>query len=176
MSFVAANKQDFADLLDLNESCVPHVNSISLRHLDDFMAQAFCFSKLCDEQGRLAGFVIALQPGKAYQSVNYRWFERHYESFLYIDRIMVHPAFRRQGIASRIYELLEIEASSAGLPRLCCEVNILPPNPQSQKLHFELGFRSVGTQSTEGGTKEVDLLVKPLAEITNPLLQGPLGG
>jgi predicted GNAT superfamily acetyltransferase len=161
-TFVEVTAADFPALMALNESCVPNVNSIGLDEFREFREQAFCFLKLCDQKGQLAGFVIALTPGLSYQSVNYRWFVKTFESFLYIDRIMVHPSFRRRGVASRIYNRLESIARDESIPRLCCEVNLEPPNPESLKLHQDMGFRSAGTQSTEQGSKKVDLLVKPL--------------
>ena len=163
MEFVDITIQDFGELLALNESCVPHVNSIGVQDLEEFKTQAYCFSKLCDADNCLMGFVIALQPGQSYDSVNYRWFERKFESFLYIDRIMVHRSFRRRGLATRIYHMLENLSVKAGVPRLCCEVNINPPNPDSQKLHDRLGFGSVGTLLTQNGKKEVNFLTKMLS-------------
>jgi len=162
VKFADVDREDFPHLIALNESCIPHVNSIAESDLDDFLIQATCFCKLVDEEKNLGGFVIALQPGKPYDSVNYRWFERAYESFLYIDRIMISPASRRQGLASQIYLELIALANARSIPRLCCEVNLKPANPESQQLHHSLGFLSVGTQYTENRTKQVDLLVKNL--------------
>ncbi|HIG44098.1 MAG TPA: GNAT family N-acetyltransferase [Gammaproteobacteria bacterium] len=160
--FEDITRDDFPALVTLNDSCVPYVNSIGLIDLENFSDQARCFFKVCDQDANLAGFVIALRPGESYQSVNYRWFVDKYDSFLYIDRIMVHLSFRRKGIATLIYERLESIARDSLVPRLCCEVNLVPPNPESLRLHREIGFESVGTQATERGSKEVVLLVKPL--------------
>jgi predicted GNAT superfamily acetyltransferase len=104
--------------------------------------------------------VIALAPGQIYQSMNYRWFSENFEQFLYIDRIMVSPDFRRRGVATLIYDELGQVCQQAGLQRLTCEVNIMPPNPGSLALHESIGFIQAGTQKTDGGKKEVSLLVK----------------
>ncbi|MCB1645781.1 MAG: GNAT family N-acetyltransferase [Pseudomonadales bacterium] len=152
---------DFPRLLTLNESCVPHVNSIGMTEMAAFQREATVM-RLWEEAGELAGFVIALTAGAAYKSLNYQWFSEHMDSFLYIDRIMVHENFRRRGVATLIYTELAQMARQQGLTCLTCEVNLQPPNPDSMALHTGLGFRETATQKTEGGTKEVSLLVKML--------------
>ncbi len=112
-----------------------------------------------DSNADLAGYVIALPPGCDYDSVNYRWFSSHYDAFLYIDRIMVEPTFRQQGVAQFLYRSLKQIAITNRLARLTCEVNIQPPNPASLALHKKIGFVEAATQETEGGSKEVSLLV-----------------
>jgi hypothetical protein len=156
-----AGPTDFPELLALNEACVPHVNSIGEPEIALFSKEAHRFSKVV-EDGKLAGFVIALTRGVAYESVNYQWFCREIDDFLYIDRIMVHSDFRRRGVASLLYQYLEQVALDDNLQRLCCEVNLVPPNPDSLQLHLGLGFVQQATQKTDGGTKEVSLLVKEL--------------
>jgi hypothetical protein len=137
------------------------VNSIGEPEIALFSKEAHRFSKVV-EDGALAGFVIALTRGAAYESTNYQWFCREIDEFLYIDRIMVHSDFRRRGVASLLYQYLEQVALDDKLQRLCCEVNLVPPNPDSLQLHFGLGFVQQATQMTDGGTKEVSLLVKEL--------------
>jgi len=152
---------DFAGLLALNEDAVPHVNSIDSAQMAHFLQQAVAFFKVVEDR-QLAGFVISLGSGADYQSPNYTWFDRELQNFLYIDRIMVHPQFRRRGVARLIYQELERRARANGVTSLCCEVNLMPPNPESLALHLSLGFVQVGTQFTYGGEKEVVLLAKQL--------------
>lgn len=161
LSIQAAVSADSTALLALNESCVPHVNSIGVAELAFFLEQAMACVK-CVERGTLAGFMICLAPGCAYASPNYAWFDAHYTDFAYVDRLMVAPAFRRRGVAGQLYDEITAQALELGLMRLCCEVNVEPPNPQSLQFHSQLGFVEVGRQRTEGGSKEVALLVKEL--------------
>ncbi|MFP6808772.1 MAG: GNAT family N-acetyltransferase [Pseudomonadales bacterium] len=166
LRIVTAGPADFSAMLALNESCVPHVNSIDEQEIGFFCDLAKQFVKVVEE-GTLAGYVIALGSGLEYKSANYRWFNAHLSKgelgeFLYIDRIMVHPDFRRRGIASLIYDHLEASALDQGLKCLCCEVNLKPANPESLALHKGMGFVEQATQKTEGGAKEVSLLVKQL--------------
>ena len=44
-------------------------------------------------------------------------------------------------------------------PILTCEVNLKPPNDGSILFHEKYGFEQVGTQETDGGEKEVSLMV-----------------
>ncbi|MDJ0940620.1 MAG: GNAT family N-acetyltransferase, partial [Woeseiaceae bacterium] len=64
---------------------------------------------------------------------------------------------RRLGLASRLYDDFR-----AALPEtvavMTCEVNLHPPNDSSMRFHERKGFRTVGTQQTEGGKKEVALM------------------
>jgi hypothetical protein len=150
---------DFLELLALNEHSVPHVNTIDEAQMARFLSQATAFFQMRDDN-KLAGFVIALEVGADYDSPNYKWFSEHVDNFLYIDRIMVHPNFRRRGVARLMYAELTWRAQQAGCTKLCCEVNLQPPNPDSMALHQQLGFEQVGTQRTTQGTKEVALLVK----------------
>ena len=66
-------EHDYDEILALNESNVPHVNSIDRNELKSLGEQSSAFIKVV-EAGRLAGLVIALAPGQTYQSINYRWF------------------------------------------------------------------------------------------------------
>jgi len=147
---------DLADVLSLNEESVPHVNSISLAEMEWFASHAPYF-RVVRQDTMLAGFLIGLRPGLAYASLNYRWFSENYDDFGYIDRVAVSPAARRLGIASRLYD--DFSAFLAGdVAVMTCEVNIRPANESSMRYHIRRGFSQVGTQETDGGTKEVALL------------------
>jgi predicted GNAT superfamily acetyltransferase len=161
LEIVQIQESDFEDILALNEASVPHVNSIDHAELKSLGEQSKAFIKVVEE-GVLAGLVIALPPGQHYQSMNYRWFSEKFDQFLYIDRIMVSPDFRRRGVATLIYDELAKICRDANLKRLTCEVNILPPNPGSIAMHHSIGFKQVDTQKTDGGKKEVSLLAKEI--------------
>lgn len=113
--------------------------------------------------GGVVAFIVAFGPGATYESPNYRFFADRYPSFRYVDRVVVDPAYARRGIAAHLYGLLEREAAEEGVAVLTAEVNVRPPNEASLAFHAALGFRGVGEQDTEGGTKRVRLLVRELA-------------
>ena len=147
---------DLPRVLDLNQAALPHVSSVGLADMERFAETAHCF-RVIEANNQVAGFLIALEPGLDYPSDNYQWFERHFEDFLYIDRIVITDSAHGKGFGSALYrDVIEVARKMA--PRLTCEVNTRPPNPQSMAFHDRFGFQSVGTQQTEQGAKEVSLL------------------
>ena len=157
-----AELSDYEVIRAINEDAAPAVSSISMAELRELAKQCCQFSvAMADE--KVAGFLMALQPGQEYRSENYRWFSSHYETFVYVDRIAVSPAYKGCGIGRALYAAVETFAIEVA-PILTCEVNVVPPNPESMAFHTRLGFREVGQQDTEGGTKRVSLLVKRLAK------------
>jgi predicted GNAT superfamily acetyltransferase len=152
---------DYPEILEINESGLPHVNRISADDLAAFAAQSHYF-KVAREAGQIRGFLLAFSEGAAYDSPNFLWFRDRYPRFVYIDRIVVMPSQRRSGIGRLLYADLEREAS-AHAPDLTCEVNLEPPNPGSLLFHERSGFAEVGRQHTGGGEKLVCLMAKDLS-------------
>jgi len=147
---------DLGAVLDLNQQALPHVSSVDLKDMQRFLDQAAYFKVIDAAKDGLAGFLIALKPGLDYGSDNYRWFAEAYDDFFYIDRVVIARQARGQGLGSLLYRDV-IDVARRQSPRLTCEVNSRPPNPQSMAFHRRFGFTSVGSQATEGGKKEVSL-------------------
>lgn len=151
---------DLDDVLELNEACVPHVNSLDIEAMRWF-AEVAPFFRQARKDGRLAGFLIGLGPGLDYASPNYQFFADRHEKFAYVDRVAVAPEARRLGVGSLLYE--EYAASLLGVASvMTCEVNLQPPNRSSMTYHVKHGFVCVATQQTEGGRKKVALMEKYL--------------
>ena len=151
---VAAN--DLDAVLELNEAAVPAVNSLSIDEMRWFADSAHYF-RIAVTDERVASFLIGLRPGIDYASPNYRWFVDNYDDFGYVDRVAVAEHARRLGLASRLYDDFRT-ALPATVAVMTCEVNLRPPNESSMRFHERRGFRTVGTQQTEGGNKEVALM------------------
>jgi predicted GNAT superfamily acetyltransferase len=152
---------DYPEILEVNESGLPHVNRISVDDLAGFAAQSHYF-KVARDEGRIGAFLLAFSEQAAYDSPNFLWFLDRYPRFVYIDRIVVAPSLRRSGIGRLLYADLEREAS-AHAPDLTCEVNLEPPNPSSLLFHERFGFIEIGRQHTGGGEKFVCLMAKDLS-------------
>lgn len=151
---------DLDAALALNNANLPALNELDLPEIARLVSISHT-ALTAEVGGTFAGFCIAMPPGVDYASLNYTWFSRTYERFVYLDRIAVDPAFRRYGIGRAFYAAL-IERSRGEYPRITCEVNIRPMNDGSLAFHHSLGFREVGQQDTDGGTKTVSLLALPL--------------
>ena len=91
----------------------------------------------------LLGFVICLPPKTAYGSLNYAWFNEHYASFVYVDRIAVSEEHRNKGVGSALYNHVVSYSKQHGVP-VAAEVNREPPNPGSMRFHHRFGFEEVG--------------------------------
>lgn len=148
--------QDFETILQLNEDSVPHVTSIPMSKFKDF-ANTAAFFKVVEEQNKVIGFVIAINQGSEYESLNYKFFNAHYAEFTYIDRIVIDKKHRGKGVGSKLYSFI-LERMNSNI--LCCEVNIKPSNPKSLSFHEKAGFAEMSKLVTEQGKKVVSLLVK----------------
>lgn len=148
------NREDLEALRVLNESVLPHVNSIPISDFEDFMliSSYFIVAEIDDE---IAAFLIVLGPGQNYQSENYIYYENHYSSFDYVDRIVVGNKFQGNGIGKALYEYLIDQSKEE---RITCEVNLDPPNPGSILFHEKMGFRELAQQIVGDGEKLVSLM------------------
>ena len=100
--------------------------------------------------------MIGLLPNRPYNSVNYKWFEKKYKSFIYIDRIVISFEYRNKGFGTLFYDDLK-NLYKYSYDSLSCEVNIIPKNHISMKFHKKYGFKEVGQQRTENGKKLVSM-------------------
>jgi uncharacterized protein len=156
---------DTADLrrvAALNDAEVPRVSPLGLAGLRSLLPQCDLALAATDGAGEVAGFVLAVAPGSDYGSVNYRFFEDRGTDHLYVDRVVVGPRYRRQGIAGLLYDAVEDRARESGRTEVTCEVNVHPPNPGSEVFHDRRGFVEVGRQATTGGTLTVALMARDL--------------
>ena len=76
--------------------------------------------------------------------------------------VAVSPDSQGSGVGRRLYDAVVEHARAAGATEVTCEVNLDPPNPDSQAFHAALGFVEVGRQWTHGGTTRVQLLARPV--------------
>lgn len=156
-----AETSDFDYLMVLNESALPEVNHLTTTDFERLLAMSpYC--RVVEQDGEDAGFLLGLEAGADYASVNYRWFAGRYDAFVYVDRIVIDSANRGQGLGTALYDDFERWAHARGAPRIACEVNVRPPNEPSRAFHLARGFEQVGTQESQDGNKTVALLIKEL--------------
>lgn len=152
---------DVEPVLELNNANVPELNELDAPEIARLAALAEV-ALVAEVDGQFAGFCWVIGPNQPYGSLNYGWFSRQYDHFVYLDRIAVHPGFRRYGIGRGFYAAL-VEQFTGRWPLLTCEVNLRPRNDASLHFHHSIGFREVGQQETDGGKKTVSLLALPLS-------------
>lgn len=144
----------------INESAVPHVNSIGLERFRRFIREAAYF-RVATLDAALAGYLVAFAPAAGYESLNYRWFEERYADFIYVDRVAVAENARRQGVAAALYrDFLRFAGRRTRL--VTCEVNTRPANAASMAFHRRFGFHPVASQQTDAGAKTVCLMALEL--------------
>ena len=143
-------------IVKMNQEALPAVSNVNINDMNHFLTIVDYFRSLIIED-KLVGFLIALSPGKEYHSVNYKWFEKRYDSFMYVDRIVIDPSYQGNGLGKAFYNDLA-DFSNNKTDRITCEVNIRPKNEGSMIFHKKYGFNHGGTQTTENGKKEVSLM------------------
>ena len=142
MDIIALSVSDIDAMWAINEQGLPGTGKVSKKEI----VQLLEFSSLsvgAYDQGELVGFVVCLPPKTAYGSLNYAWFNEHYESFVYVDRIAVLEENRNKGVGSALYDYVVLYSKQHGVP-VAAEVNREPPNPGSMRFHHRFGFEEVG--------------------------------
>ncbi len=140
--------------IELNKDNMPAVGGLDENSYNRFLDYSDYF-KLIKYDNKFIGFMIALLPNRPYDSVNYKWFEKNYKSFIYIDRIVISLKYQNKGFGNYFYDDLKNNFRDNNF--MACEVNIVPKNEISMKFHKKYGFEEVGQQSTENGKKLVSL-------------------
>jgi uncharacterized protein len=146
-------------MLALNNAHAQELSWLEPERLEHLIEQAFLARRI----GNLDAFMLAFDQDARYDSPNFLWFHARYPRFVYVDRIVVASSARGRGLARRLYDDLFEHARGAGHERVVCEVNMIPPNPESDAFHAALGFVEVGTASIHGGSKTVRYLSHALS-------------
>lgn len=105
-----------------------------------------------------AAFLLAFDQACAYDGGHFLWFRDRLDRFVYIDRVVVGAAFRRQGLGRLLYLDLFARAAKLGHHIVTCEVNRTPANPVSDAFHAELGFQPVGEAAMPNSSTPVSAI------------------
>ncbi len=160
MKLRRATAHDHPRLLALNQASVQELSPLDEQRLEYILALAHSCLVAEREDGHVVAFAIAVAPGTDYDSANYIWLGERFERFLYLDRIAVDAACRRQGVGALLYDAMEDAAATYG--RMVCDVNVLPRNDASLAFHAARGYREVG-ELAHGEAKTVALMSKELS-------------
>ena len=112
----AAHPDDVPALAALNDAAVPAVNALGAAGLAAHLPACDVALVVDDPAtGAPLAFLLALAPGAAYASENYRWFSTHRPGSLYVDRIVVAPHGHGRGVGRALYDAVDATAARAGL-------------------------------------------------------------
>jgi predicted GNAT superfamily acetyltransferase len=141
---------DVARVLEINNANTPGVSELTLSELETDIKNCLHAIAIDNEHGEVCAFCITFAPDAPDAGVNHQWFADRFESFVYLDRIAIDPAYQNLGLGVLLYQSVEQQMiASAQHSMLCCEVNLEPPNPGSLRFHHRIGFAEVGQHSPQ---------------------------
>jgi predicted GNAT superfamily acetyltransferase len=152
----SAETLDFNAIVSLNSSEVQFTSPMDFERLN-FLDSISAYHKTVVVDGRVAAFLLVMRDGCNYLNDNFQWFSARYDSFLYVDRIVVGRDFQGRKFGKLLYEDLFGFARKNSFPNIVCEYNLIPPNEVSRAFHNKFSFREVGTQWLCNGAKKVSL-------------------
>jgi len=139
------NNKDILPIYSINQANTPEVGSLKstekLRELLN-MSSLVLVAKINNE---IIGFVVCLEAGAAYASLNYKFISKKAKKFVYIDRIAIKNQYRRSGVGKSLYEVIFNYSEKFELP-VYCEVNTKPKNQPSLDFHKKIGFFKIGSK------------------------------
>lgn len=145
-------------LLTLNNAHAGSLSWLEPERLCHLVNAAFFAGRV----GEVDGLLIAFDQDADYDSPNFLWFQARFPRFVYVDRVAVAAEAQGRGIARRLYFKLFSLAVHAAHDKIVCEININPPNPESDAFHAALGFTEVGYGLIHGGQKTVRYMARQL--------------
>ena len=148
-----ARASDFHSIVSINAAEEEKTSPIDLARITQLDSWS-TYHRVAIREDQVAGFLLVMSNASGYDGANFRWFVNRYSSFLYVDRIVIEPAYAGMGVGTALYvDLIEF-ARGQGHVALCCEINVLPPNPVSHSFHARFGFEEVG-HSNEADSQKV---------------------
>jgi predicted GNAT superfamily acetyltransferase len=156
---------DFPRIAELNAQAVQHTSVMDFKRLADLDALS-AYHRAVTVDGRVAGFVLAMREDAPYRNDNFTYFADRFDTFLYIDRIVIDPSYAGLKLGTLLYNDMFDYARRHAVLSVVCEYNIDPPNEPSRRFHDNFGFTEIGTQWLDGGKKKVSLQA---ANIPNPI-------
>ena len=149
-----AQATDFSRILDINATEEEKTSRIDLARITQLDRWAD-YHRVAVVDDEIIGFLLVMSEASDYDGDNFRWFVERYDRLLYVDRIVIDRTAARSGIGSALYGDLIQFGATQGCPALCCEINVLPPNPVSHAFHARFGFKEVGRSAETGAPKVV---------------------
>lgn len=165
-----ATPADFDAILRLNTQWEHFLSPMDRSRLVT-LHQMAAVHRVVVDAGKVCAFLLVMREGCAYDSLNYRWFDKRYKRFLYVDRVVIAGACQGRGLGRLLYADLLAFARINRVNTVTCEIDADPPNEPSRRLHAALGFCEVGTQRVGAAQKRVAMqaLIVDAAPTNRPL-------
>ena len=137
----------------LNENNVPNVGTTTFDEFENLVENSD-FHKCIIHENKVIGFIICFQDSSKTKSFmynlkhkNFNEFRNRIKNFMYIDRIAIDAEFRKNGIATSIYDKLLEFCLEGNIENLTAEINILPSrNEVSFNFHKKFNFVEIDTK------------------------------
>lgn len=152
-------KSHHSKILSLNATFVHWLSPLDGKGLQDLLNISDYKKQIDDAAGVLIGYAHDVD----YDHKNLEWLRARFDSFYYIDRIIIDASSHGKGYARQLYADFETEARKKGLSRLVCEVNTTPNNPGSHAFHLKSGFQAIGDVEYPDYNSVVRYYEKPLS-------------
>ena len=95
-------EHELDSVLALNNAAGPGILPMDAARLRFFWENADYF-RVAEEDGLLAGFLVAFAHDAPHDSPNFQWFRERYPQFLYVDRIVIAGTRRGAGVGRVFY-------------------------------------------------------------------------
>lgn len=139
------------EIYKLNQNNVPEVGDIPSFEKFINLVSKSKKSVYIRIKNKIIGFIVCFRENSDYDSLNYKFFSKRTEKFMYIDRVAIDRNFRNKGLGNKLYNQIEMLPESKNIP-LCCEVNFIPLNHPSICFHEKYGFIKVGKKNYENNS------------------------
>ena len=141
-------EHELDSVLALNNAAGPAILPLDAARLRRFFATAEYF-RVAERDGTMVGFLVGFGPEAGHDSSNYLWFRERYQSFFYIDRIVVASRRRGGGVGRAFYADVQSYAELR-YPQLACEVFVEHDSDPARLFHGSFGFREIGQHVMPG--------------------------
>ncbi|GAA0859833.1 GNAT family N-acetyltransferase [Aliiglaciecola litoralis] len=161
-----ATLNDFGQIKKLNDDFVNFTSPMDLPKLEQ-LHNISAYHRVIESHSaeatagdnKVVGFMLVMAPKCQYQSENYQWFDRRYQNFLYVDRVVIDKSVQGIGLGRRLYDDLFHHARTYKIGHICAEFNLIPANPISAAYHKSFGFHQVGRLSNDDQSKVVSMQI-----------------
>jgi uncharacterized protein len=144
-----------ADILRLNEYNVRETSPLDADKLARMITAARVATMI--EPG--IAFLLAFDQRAEYDSWNFMWFRERFETFLYVDRIIVGEDHRRRRLGRLLYDDLFAAPWIWAINGSPAKSMFDRQTPASDAFHASVGFAEVGKGTSTDGTKSVWYLI-----------------